>query len=249
MAKQQLIAVLGILSFLGTAALLLASCVAIAATAAIGEARLARSATAASRWLFGGRGLAVKMALGLAVLLCGYSAVLLGASFTSRELALAPGEEKYFCEIDCHLAYSIAGVTKAGALGGAAQTATAKGTFYVVSVRTRFDETTTSPRRGDGPLTPSPRALSILDDQGRTYSISDTGQEALARSLGAGTPLNQPLRPGESYTTQFVFDLPQDARNPRLLVSSPTEPRWIGLVLIGDENSLFHRKVFLRIPA
>jgi hypothetical protein len=36
-----------------------------------------------------------------------YIALLLGMSLASREVTLAPGQEKYFCEIDCHLAYSV----------------------------------------------------------------------------------------------------------------------------------------------
>jgi len=36
-----------------------------------------------------------------------YFALLLGVSATSRETLLPRGQEKYFCEIDCHLAYSV----------------------------------------------------------------------------------------------------------------------------------------------
>ena len=36
-----------------------------------------------------------------------YFGLLLGFSLGSREVILAPGQEKYFCEIDCHLAYSV----------------------------------------------------------------------------------------------------------------------------------------------
>jgi hypothetical protein len=35
----------------------------------------------------------------------------------------------------------------------------------------------------------------------------------------------------------------------RLLIESPTQPGWIGKVLIGDENSVFHKHVFLALPA
>src|SRR5262245_29872536 len=51
-----------------------------------------------------------KAAIGAALVAGGYLGVLLIVSFTSHERVLALGERKYFCEIDCHEAYTIAGV-------------------------------------------------------------------------------------------------------------------------------------------
>jgi len=61
--------------------------------------------------------------------------------------------------------------------------------------------------------------------------------------------MTQALRPSESYTTQLVFDLPPGARKPRLLIASPTNPAWVGLLLVGEENGLLHKKVFFCLPA
>src|SRR5437879_10927142 len=36
---------------------------------------------------------------------------------------------------------------------------------------------------------------------------------------GNSTPLTQPLRPGESYMTDFVFDVPRNAQGLRLLLA------------------------------
>jgi len=48
------------------------------------------------------------------------------------------------------------------------------------------------------------------------------------------------LRPGESYTTDFVFDVPKDARGLRLLITEDDpETRFV----IGHENSLLHKKI------
>ncbi len=52
-----------------------------------------------------------------ALLVSGYALVLLGVSLTSHEKTLARGEWKYFCEIDCHVAYSVEDVTETKALG------------------------------------------------------------------------------------------------------------------------------------
>jgi hypothetical protein len=247
MEWKQAMAAFSVLSFLGTAALLASAGVAFIATWAIGERRLSRGATAISQWVFTGRGLNAKIAAAATVLAGGYVLVLLGASFASQTWALGPDEEKYFCEVDCHIAYSVTGVTQSKTLGADANIATASGTFYVVKVRTRFDERTISSHRGDAPLVPSPRAVTIEDDEEREYPVSAAGEDALAKAGGAGTEMTQALRPGEFYTTQIVFDLPADARHPRLLISSPTNPTWIGRLLIGDENSLFHKKVFFRL--
>src|SRR3954470_9319313 len=84
-----------------------------------------------------------------------YLLALLAFSFVSREKVLAFGVEKHFCEIDCHLAYSVAHISQAKTVGLPPDVATAKGVFYVVTIRTRFDETTISPARGDGLLWPN----------------------------------------------------------------------------------------------
>src|SRR5829696_8012302 len=53
-----------------------------------------------------------KLVLTGAVIVVGvYVAVLLLFSFTSNEQSLARGQEKHFCELACHLAYSVVAVT------------------------------------------------------------------------------------------------------------------------------------------
>jgi hypothetical protein len=186
-----------------------------------------------------------RVTLGLmAALLAVYFGLMLAFSLASGERVLARGEEKHFCEIDCHLAYSVADVRRAQTVGEGPQAATARGEFYVVTVRTRFDETTISPRRGDGQLRPNPRRLTVYDEQGRAYPLSEEGQRALASAGGAGTPIDTPLRPGESYTTGLVFDLPADARSPVLLINESDPPTRF---IIGHENSLLHGKTEFKL--
>jgi hypothetical protein len=240
MELKQLTAIFGILAFLGTFAAVALSAAAIVALRIAGEDRVARWAANASTWVFGGRGLAQKIALVVMILLVGYASVLLGASAASREQTLGGDQEKYFCEIDCHLAYSVVGMERVKMPISDATEKTADGILYTVSVRTRFDENTISARRGDSPLTPSPRAVAIVDDQGRIYPTSEGSQQA---------SLTQPLRPGESYITKLVFKLPSDARSLRLLITSPTEPGWLGRVIIGDEDSVFHKKIYFRLSS
>ena len=153
-----------------------------------------------------------------------YLALLFVFSAVSHETDLTRGQEKYFCEIDCHLAYS---VIDAGARPDGR---------YIIRLRTRFDETTTSPNRPkEAPLTPSPRQVSLVDSAGREF----------APVIASGTPLQTPLKPAESYVTQLEFILPKDVTGLRLLIN--TMPAWPDRVVIGDENSILHKKTYFAL--
>ena len=159
-----------------------------------------------------------------------YAAAILVFSFASHEKVLARGEEKHFCELDCHLAYSIANVTEARTLSDAPNQAPAQGVYTIVTLKTRFDETTIAPWRGNGLLNPNSRVLTLIDDRGNRYGPT----------IQTGTPLATPLRPGESYTTEVAFDLPADAKPATLLVN---EAAWETHLVIGHENSPLHKRV------
>lgn len=223
-------AAIGVLAFLGTAFVLgLAVLVIIHAIKTRKQAR------------------ARKIGLAALAMLGFYLMLLLAFSLISHEKALAFGEEKHFCEIDCHLAYSVANIRKTKTLGTPPDEATAQGIFYVVTVKTRFDETTISRTRGNGLLAPNSRVVTILDEQGNGYSPSVEGQRALAATPeGSGTPLDTPLRPGESYTTDLVFDLPGNIKNPELLMR---EGAFDTHFIIGHENSFWHGKTTFRLES
>jgi hypothetical protein len=176
----------------------------------------------------------------------GYFILLTGVSFASSEEVLPAGGWKYFCEIDCHIAYSLVGVQTTAALGPETQQVSARGHFVVVRVKTWFDEHTISAHRGNGPLTPNGRKVILVDDAGRSFAPSPEGETAFARLSNNSTPLTQPLRPGESYTTDFVFDVPKDARGLRLLI---TEDDPETRLVIGHENSLLHKKIYLGVDS
>lgn len=183
------------------------------------------------------------LAVALALIVI-YGGVLLLFSFRSSEQALARGQEKHFCEIDCHLAYSIVDVTDTKTLGTSPNQATATGTFRSVTIKTRFDENTISPNRGNGLLYPNSRVLSLVDEQGRKYFPSSEAARVLEQQKATGTAMTSPLRPGESYTTTVVFDLPNDARNTSLLI---TEGEWLTHFVIGHENSPLHKQTKLQL--
>ena len=186
-----------------------------------------------------------KVALLTIVLVAGvYLTTMLIYSFASSEKVLARGEEKHFCEIDCHLAYSVTDVHETKVLGEGPDQLTAAGMFRVVTVKTRFDENTISRNRGDRLLYPNSRVVSIGDENGTQYFPSATAQSVLEKSQTAGTPMTIPLRPSEKYSTTLVFDLPADIKNPTLLIH---EGEVLTHFVIGHENSFLHKKTRFQI--
>lgn len=124
----------------------------------------------------------------LTIVAC-YMLLLCGVSLASSEKALPAGGWKYFCEIDCHIGYSISGVETAGAIGPEMRQTSAHGQFVIVRLKVWFDEHTVSPNRGDAPLTPNPRRVVLVDADGRTYAQSSEGEAELARVKGNSGPL------------------------------------------------------------
>jgi hypothetical protein len=174
-----------------------------------------------------------------------YAALLFGFSLASSDKVLSIGGQKHFCELDCHIAYSVTSVANASELGVGEKRISASGKFYIVRVQTWFDPSTISPFRGNSPLAPSPRKVVVLDETGHEFSPSQPGQRAYELTPGATTTsMSTPLRPGESYSTDFVFDLPADVRQPRLLVGD-VDP--ISSLIIGHEESPLHKKIYFAI--
>lgn len=155
-----------------------------------------------------------------------YFSILFCFSALSHDRTLARGQEKYFCEIDCHLAYSVVSVNAEP---------DASSMNYRVMVRTRFDETTISSTRPlDMPLTANPRLLVLVDSLGRKHSPINASDRSLYT----------PLKPGQSCLTELRFELPRDATASRLLITSQGWPEGF---LIGDEQSPWHGKTWFAL--
>jgi len=163
-------------------------------------------------------------AAGLAV----YAALYLLASLTSHDRTLDLAQEKHICEVDCHLAYEVIGVRPAKAWEGGE----ARGQFWIVTVRVRFDSATISaPRPRNASLTPNGRTVAVVDGEGHRYT-------------GSADDLRRPLVPGESYTTQFVIDVPTTATGLRFFLASGD---WETKLMIGHENAWLHGKTTFRM--
>ncbi len=124
----------------------------------------------------------------------GAYALLFGiASVSSRNRVLAPGEEKHICEIDCHLAYSVAGAKTEPSPAG--------GTRYIVTVKVRFDEETISPRRPkDASLSPNSRFVALVDAAGNVYSGS-----TVAFDVPAGAADVRLVLRNDDFETHFLI--------------------------------------------
>lgn len=182
---------------------------------------------------------------GVFLLLC-YSGILLGLSLLSREVVLPVGAWKYFCEIDCHVAYSIGEIRTIASAGPEMQQVPGNGKFVVVQVKTWFDPSTISAHRGDGPLTPNERAARLFDESGHSIERSAREDKVLAALGLASTPLRTPLRPGEAYNSYFVFEVPAHASELKLHLTSADEE---DALLWGHENSPLHKKIIFSLDS
>jgi hypothetical protein len=196
---------LAALALLGTAALLIVCLLAVVAGSVSRQWKMTRWGSLAAALLAGG-----------------YAAILIGSSLPSRDRILKPGDAKIFCELDCHLAYSVDGI-ESEPVGAA--------TRYHIVLRTWFDPATIAPFRGDALLAPNPRIVYLLDGAGHRHPAPTEAVAALAK----------PLRPGESYRTSLEFRLPFDAGTPKLFVGDPPGPE---ALLIGHENAPFHGRIY-----
>lgn len=169
--------------------------------------------------------------LALVLIPMGYAGLVLAGSLESHDRVLPPGASKYFCEIDCHLAYSVERVERAKTIGPER----AAGIFTIVTLKTWFDEGTISPQRPkDAPLTPNPRRIYMSDAVGHRYPLRGV----------RSTPLSTPLVPGESYRTELIFDLPDNVREPKLFVGD-ADP--VSSLLLLHEQGPLHRKIWFAI--
>lgn len=168
---------------------------------------------------------------GLTTWFAAYMFLFFCASFFSQEKTLAIGEPKEFCGFyfDCHLHAAVSDVRKTKTLGDK----TANGEFYVVKVKIFSN----AKQALLGLLTVGAR---VFDERNHVFS-RDVQAEA---RLGEQPPFERQISPVESFEKEIVFDLPLDAANPRLDIREGYGlDRAIESVLVGDEDSLFHKRI------
>ncbi|MBI4500979.1 MAG: hypothetical protein HY700_07440 [Gemmatimonadetes bacterium] len=189
------------------------------------------------------RGLSRLLGAGLSAWVGLYLTTLLIVSLASHEIVLTRGTPKHFCGfyLDCHLSVAVMNVSTASVLGSGSVAEKPRGTFFLLTVRLANDarrETLTLHRPG----------IWIADDLGRRFA--PVAIPAIDGGAGGAASLSQPLLAGSGYPTVLVFDLPNDVARPRLLVTEGQgvwPDRLFEMFLIGDEDSLLHKKTMLEI--
>ena len=170
-----------------------------------------------------------KFVLGaVAIWLVFYTTTLLGVSLASSEKKLALHEPKAFCGfyLDCHLHANVSDVRTAKQIGEN----TAQGVFYIVKVKISSD----ARRAAIGLHDPQ---FEVVDDRRNSY-------QPIEDFTVAGNPFERTLPAGGSFEGVVVFDLPADIENPRLDVAEGAGiDKVIESVLIGDEDSILHKRV------
>lgn len=161
-----------------------------------------------------------------------YIIIFLISSVFSEEKTLALNEPKEFCGfyLDCHMHTAVTDVRKAKTLGDR----TANGEFYIVKVKVFSNAKRES-------LQLIETEAKVVDEQKREFR-RDLEAE---KFLGAQPEFEKPIAPTESFAKEIVFDVPADARNPRLdLKDGYGIDRVIEAILVDDEDSLFHKRQF-----
>ncbi len=171
----------------------------------------------------------------VAVWLVFYTTMLLGVSLASRETTLGLNEPKEFCGfyLDCHMHAAVTNVKKTKTLGDK----TAEGEFYIVRVKVFSD----AKRATLGLITVDAK---VSDDRNREFRRDAEAEENLVEQ----PPFDRQISPLESFEKEIVFDLPADAKNPRLDIKEGYGiDHLIEAFLIGDEDSILHKRNYFEL--
>lgn len=164
-----------------------------------------------------------------------YTVLLLGTSLLSEETTLSQNEPKEFCGfyLDCHMHTAVSSVQRTKTIGGRI----AKGEFNIVTVNVFSDAVRVN-------LGLHAVDAHVVDAAGTEYTRDEQAESNLPPQPAFETKIG----PEESFEKQIVFDLPVDAKRPRLDIS---EGIWVDRVIetfvIGDEDSIFHKRNYFRL--
>jgi len=83
---------------------------------------------------------------------------------------------------------------------------------------------------------PSEPRVHIIDEKRNSYSFSAEGQQALEKQIGKQIPIDERLELHQSLETQLVFDIPNDAKNLKVLIE---EGPFITKLLFNENKEVF----------
>jgi len=167
---------------------------------------------------------------GLGIML--YLLILIVVSLTAPQRVVAMNEDRCFDD----WCVTVENVKVQNEIGGVKP----DGIFYVITLKLS--------NQGRGrPQRVSSAAIHLLDGQGNSYDISTQGMAAFATQQGPIPLLTSLIEVGQPIITYQVFDLPKDAYRISLTIRHPVGPA-PGLLIIGDEASLFHKPTIVSLP-
>ena len=158
-----------------------------------------------------------RILLGLPLLLTVYIAILLAASLLTPQTVLALRQERCFDE----MCFSVTNVVMTKTIHTVSSQPATHGIFYLITVQLR-NASLRTPQKPDNP------SFTLVDGQGHEYAPS---QQA--------TLWNQQVQPGAIAPRVIIFNVPDVLQQPGLLIA---EGGWPTILIIGDDNSLFHKK-------
>jgi hypothetical protein len=174
--------------------------------------------------------LARSLGIGIGAYLAVYALALVTVSLASPQQVLGMHQDRCFDE----WCIAAVGVQEQPAIGATH----AQGSEYaLVTVRVSSRAKGARQRAVDA-------AVYLLDESGRRYDPSPSGQQALEQATLAGQPLNTYLDPGASFTHTAAFDLHAGARPYALVVTHGLFP---GRLIIGDSQSFLHKPTIFKI--
>jgi hypothetical protein len=172
-----------------------------------------------------------------------YFSLLLGVSTGSKATVLEPGARKAFCGayIDCHIGVTVVDSWRSTELISDDQSWSASGEFVFVDVEFSSDAMNYQFHLRN------PEFTLVAVNGGRFERARHLEYEVASR-LGQAQSLSTQLGPGESTRMTLVFEIPKDTSDLRLHATlGELGERFVELFLIGDEDSLLHRPVLLRL--
>ncbi len=171
-----------------------------------------------------GRGIG---SLAFAVLAClaAYGVALVGVSLRSETRSLNPGDEKCFDDWCATLSRSRSLLNPHGNSG-------TKLVAITLSVSNQARRAAFRPSQ--------PRVILLLNS-GVTVRPSAAAQHELEKYAGPQQDLAKRLIAGESFETALAFEVPSATKEASVVVFEG--PAIVTRILVGDENSFFHKKI------
>ncbi|MDE3149435.1 MAG: hypothetical protein KGL37_08190 [Acidobacteriota bacterium] len=179
----------------------------------------------------GARRSATKILLSLGAGWAVYLAIVALVSAATPQRIVPIGQDRCFDD----MCFAVVHAETVSQLGTARHPVTAKGVFRVVAVRV------SNRARGRAMREAGLRALLWSDGEG--YGVSPEGQRAWEAANGQTAALTARLDPGASILSVQVFDLPQKASSPGLVLSHGLTP---GYFVIG-ESPILRKPTLMKI--